>query len=453
MAVQNQYNNEELLIRAIIAGVLNILNNKLTYKQTWSNDDIEDVIVPFWYNFSGDERFMQDFYTHFAHCLPPKPVDGNFDKMPRGMVTYTGSQIDPARITSRYIQGNFLKEVNGQLQTYHSFLYSIPLNVNFDVEMWLDSQVTQLKLEQAIREVFYKTTTFYVYFRGMRVGCTAGFPEDITLEKNILYSFETGNTTVPKLKFSLQVEAYQPVFDPTTEVNANTVMTGLGFRLIDKNVADNDGYITITTNYTGNTFPKGYPLLLEWEYINENAIINKVDILWSNTGENERFVIEKGVPNHEYYVWNIPETFTTYKNPSIIWTLGSATSFYREPIIRILPDPITKEITENSFIVIDPGYIISPISDASINIVLEMKDANNKVVYSGDASIYINIEDYKISETNPATLPFGNIIFPGNIEYKEIDIYVVNSVTGYSTPLPLTTDSQAYGVIRNIKIV
>jgi len=82
-----------------------------------------------------------------------------------------------------------------------------------------------------------------------------------------------------------------------------------------------------------------------------------------------------------------------------------------------------------------------------------MKDANNKVVYSGDASIYINIEDYKISETNPATLPFGNIIFPGNIEYKEIDIYVVNSVTGYSTPLPLTTDSQAYGVIRNIKIV
>lgn len=453
MALQNKYNNEELLIRAIIAGVLNVLNNKLTYKQTWSNDDIEEVQVPFWYNFSGDERFMQDFYTHFGHCLPPKPVDGNFDKNPRGVVTYTGSQIDTARITSRYIQGNFLKEVDGQLQTYHSFLYSIPLNVNFDVEMWLDSQVTQLKLEQAIREVFYKTATFYVYFRGMRCGCTVGFPEDITLEKNIQYSFETNNSTVPKLKFSLQVEAYQPVFDPTTEVNANSVMTGIGFRLIDRNVDKNDGNITMTTNFTGTTFPKGYPLLMEWEYINENAIINKVDILWSNAGENERFVIEKGVPNHEYYVWNIPESFTTYKNPAIIWNLPPAVSFYREPILRILPNPTTKVIDESSFIVIDPGYFISPASDASINIVLEMKDTNNKVVYSGDASAYLNLDGYKLSTTNPVTLPYGDIVFPGSVESKEIDIYVVNSVAAYDEPMPQTSDSQAYGVIRNVTIV
>ena len=139
MALQERYNNENILVRGVIAGLLNVLNNKITYEQVWSNEDVEEIKVPWFYNMSGDERFMIDFYTHYAHCLPPKPADGNFDMIPRGILTYTGSPIDPARITSRYVQGSYLKEVNGQLQTYRSFLYSIPLNCNFTCNMWLDS--------------------------------------------------------------------------------------------------------------------------------------------------------------------------------------------------------------------------------------------------------------------------------------------------------------------------
>jgi len=455
MALHQRYNNENILVRAIVAGILNILNNKITYEQVWSNEDIETVKVPWFYNMSGDERFMQDFYTHYAHCLPPKPVDGNFDMIPRGVITYTGSTIDSARITSRYVQGTYLKEVDGQLQTFRSFLYSIPLNVNFDCEMWLDTQITSLKVEQAIRETFYKTVTFYVYYRGMRVGCSVGFPEDITLTKNIQYSFESDNKI--KLNFTLQVESYQPVFDPTTEVNNNDNMTGIGYRLIDKAMPKNDGEITITpdTDFSNMTIPKGYPYLIEWTYVDENAIINKVDILWSNHGENTRNVIEKGVPNNEYYVWNIPETFTNYKHPVIIWPEDPSigVSIYRNPIIRILPDINNNEITASSFNVVDSGYFISPTPDASVNVVLEMRDNLNRVVYSGDASLYFNLKGNKIDESNPATLPYGPIVFPGTIDFKIIDIYVVNSVTSYNDALVGTNSADAFGVIRNVTIV
>jgi len=450
MALHQRYNNENILSRAIIAGILNILNNKITYEQVWSNEDIETVKVPWFYNMSGDERFMQDFYTHYGWCLPPKPVDGNFDVIPRGVVTYMGSPIDSARITSRFIQGTYLKQVNGQLQTMRSFLYSIPLNVNFSCELWLDTQITALKIEQAIRELFYKTITFYVYYKGMRVGSTVGFPEDIALEKNINYSFEADNKI--KITFDLQVETYQPVFDPTTEVNNNDYMVGIGHRLIDNNVTKNDGVITLVTDYQGETIPKGYPLLLEWEYKDENAIINKVDILWSNTGENTRNVIEKGVLNNEYYVWNIPQTFTNYKNPVIIWPADPSVgvSIYRAPIISILPDLSTNQINASSFAIIDAGYFLSPTPDASFNVVLEMRNPTNQVVYSGDASINVTLEGNKIQNIS---VPFGPISFPGIVDFKTIDIYVVNSVTSYNDPLVNTSSAEAFGVTRKVKIV
>jgi hypothetical protein len=459
MALHQRYNNENILSRAIIAGLLNILNNKITYEQVWNNEDIETIQVPWYYNMSGDERFMQDFYTNYAHCLPPKPVDGNFDMIPRGIIDYKGSIIDPARITSRYIQGNFLKEVNGQLQTYRSFLYSIPLNMNFECEMWLDTQITSLKVEQAIREVFYKTVTFYVYYKGMRVGSSVGFPEDLTLEKNIQYSFESDNKI--KIKFALQVETYQPVFDPTTEVNANNYMTGIGYRIVDKTSPKHDGTIKMTDEtelYEDTIFPKGYPLLLEWEYTNENAIINKVDILWSNTGENERNVIEKGVFNNEYYVWSIPESFTNYKHPSIIWPQDGSVIAYRSPSIKILPDICTGIICASSFHIIDGGYFLSPVSDASVNVILEMKNTNNQLVYSGDSSLYFVLSGNKLNEdetyiSDTVKLPYGNIVFPGTIDFKSIDLYVVNSVATYGDSLVLTDNAEAFGVIRNITIV
>ena len=445
MALHQRYNNENILIRSILAGLLDILNNKISYEQVWSNDYTETINIPWYYNMAGDERFMQDFYTHYAHCIPPKPVDGNFDMIPRGIITYSGSVVDSVRTTSRYVQGTYLKEVNGQLQTYRSFLYSIPLNVNFECEMWLDTQITSLKVEQLIREVFYKTITFYVYYKGMRVGCTVGFPEDITLEKNIQYSFEADNKI--KIRFNLQVESYQPVFDPTVEVNANDYMSGIGYRLIDKIHPKNDGVIQIVSPASGDDnspliIPKGYPLWIEWDYTQENAIINRISVYWLYHNNNERHVIEELVPNHEYYIWNIPETFTNYKHPSIIWSTDSSVLIYRDPLIKIIPDTDTGEITASSFNIVDTGYFLSPRPDISVNAILEMKDIQGRIVYSGDASLYFNLIGNKIDVNTPVVLPYGPIIFPGPVDYKLIDIQIANSV-----------NPEVFGVIQHVKIV
>jgi len=443
MALFQKYNNENIHSRAVIAGLLNILNNHIEYEQVWSNEEIESVKVPWFYNQSGDERFMQDFYTFYGWCLPPRPVDGNFDRIPRGAITYTGSQINAQRITSRFVQGRFLKEIDGKLQSYISMLYSIPLSMTYDCEMWIDNHLTALKLEQLIRELFYKTITFYVYYKGMRLGCQVGFPESYTLTKNIQYSFESDNKI--KLNFQLEVEAYQPVFDKTTETLAEKNIKAFAYRLYD---APNkyDGDISVISPLENVIIPKGIPLSIEWLYSREEAVINKVDISYTYFNQNTRYSIDKAQPNHEMYIWNIPDNFTEYKQPEIIWEETDNITIIRQPSIKIIPDLNTKQITSSSFYVIDGGYFYvagDPSSgDASIGITLEMRDTNNNVMYTENDALILNIKFNKLNELNLINTLDPSLYFPGNIDYKYINIYVSNSV-----------NADHFGITHGIKIV
>ncbi|MFA5153548.1 MAG: hypothetical protein WC554_13375 [Clostridia bacterium] len=441
MALQQKYNNENIFIRSIIAGLLNVLNNGITFEQAWSNDDIETINVPWYYNQSGDERFMQDFFTHYGDCVPPRQVDGNFDMIPRGVITYTGAQIGAQRITSRYVQGTYLKEVNGQLQTYRSFLYSIPLDITIPCEMWIDNFTNALKIEQGIREAFYKTKTFYTYFRGMRVGSTVGFPEDIPLEKNIAYSFDPENKI--KLTFTLEIETYQPVFDPTTEVNANANMKGIGYRLY-QGLEKRDGSIWFTSPDASTLLLKGTSNYVSWNYKDEGDMINKVDLYYSNVGETEWTKIEKGVPNHQYYIWNIPESFTTFKQPKVTWVDSSTVQVQRAPVIKIIPSTDSPyAITSNSFYIIDQGYFTTSTLDSSIRLIIEMRDvATNRPVFTGDASINLIITSYKLdSSTGKIEIPVP-IYYPGAVAYKSINLHVANSV-----------NNDVFATLNNIKIV
>lgn len=443
MAIHHTYNNENILIRAVLAGMLDILNNKIKYTQAWADDDVETIDVPWFYNQSGDERFMQDFFTHYAHCVPPRPVDGNFDMVPRGVITYTGSGIDEGRITSRFVQGTYVKDTgDGKLEQYVSFLYSIPLTVRIDCELWADTQITALKIEQEIREVFFKNVTFYVYYKGMRVGCTAGFPADVTVDKNVQYSFESDNKI--KLNFSLEIETYQPVFDPTTEQLADSKMRGFAYRLYE--ISDkNDGAIRVTAPSDSLTIPKGKPLWIEWVFTKEGAVMPKVDLYWQNSGQNDRNDIVINEPNHEFYVWNIPEDFTDYQHPSIIWEEDpSVISIIKEPELYVIPSLSTRQIDASSFSVIDAGYFATfNQTDASIELLLEMKDSAGNVTYSPDGAIYANVKYNMIDATNPVYVdPSANIFFPVDVDYKIVDIHVANTV-----------NTDVFGIVNKLKIV
>lgn len=435
MSMLNTYNNENIIARGVIAGLLGVLNNDIRFEQAWANDDVEEVKCPWYYNQSGDERFMQDFYTHYADCNFPRPIDGNFDAIPRGVITYTGASIDSNRITNRFVKARYLKLVDGKLESFVSFMYSIPLTVKFDCELWVDNQLLALKIEQAIRETFYKTITFYMYYKGMRLGATAGFPEDYMTEKNINYSFEPDNRV--KMTFNVEVETYQPVFDQTAEIKASNNIKGFAYNAYQH---DEKSYGNIImTEPSGNmTVPKGYPLWMEWNSNREGAIINRVNVYWSYAGANERNLIESSVLNNEYYVWNIPEGFNKSKNPIIMYEEDSSVRVRKIPTVSVIPNLTNNEITAESFSVLDPGYFNSDRPDSSIGVSLEMRNDSNRIVYSPDNTIWANIINYRLD----SFLVESPVTFPATLDYKVIDVHVAN-----------TMKPTVYDSIKNITVV
>lgn len=372
-------NNEDIFTRAIIAGVLNLLNNKITYNQYHCDGSIDNIIVPWYYNMSGDERFMQDFFTHYDYCLnsdSPKKISGNFDIIPRGLITYMGSTIAQDSLTSRFVKGNFYKDINGKLESYTSYLFSIPLNIKFSCELIVDNFTNALRIEEIIRESLYKTQTMYVMYKGMRIGAQVGFPESITTDKNVSYSFETERNII-KMSFEIEIETYQPCFDKSTEYPSNKVVKSVGMNLY--NINDNRDITKLFFTSPSKDLKTIYqeaPYLIEWNYIDENAIINKIDLCYIKDGIE--YEITKSLPNHMMYIWDVP-VINEHTNFNLI--LNTELKILKEANIKVVPSDVY--IDDNSFIIINGGEI-SATDGTVISATIEYINKKGKIVYTKD---------------------------------------------------------------------
>lgn len=442
-----QFNSDNILIRSVISGLLDLLNNKIDYTQIWDDTDTETVIetvrVPWWYSFgTSNERFVQDNYTFFGrHCYGDNKITGTFTPVPSGMITYTSSQIDSSSITNRFVQGTYFKNVKGKLISYTSFLYSMPLTVNFDCEVKCDNIITALKIEQAIRETFYKNKTFHVMFRGMRIGCTVGFPEQLSIEKTTEYSFDNASKN-PLIKFQLAVETYQPVFDKTTEIERGKYIKSFAIDGFIRSPYENK-YIKIKPFDTDIVYPKGCGMLLEWDYHSENSDMLNVTISYEETVKDENgedvmkeIVIAEVTDNQGSYIWNVPDNFTDYIQPQI--TYDSNVNVIEEPIIRIIPNKTNRLIDDNSFIIVKNGYFITD---------------GDEVPFTME---YINIEGNPIVANNYSFILDGNRIeLEDSIHIVGEPIQYRNSINNKKISLKISysNDLSIFDKIDNVLIL
>ena len=401
----NRYNTDDVFNRVVIVGLLNLMNNKICYDQIFENTVIENVHVPCMYDFgSSDERFAQDNYTFFgASCFGEKKIDGKFDMLPRCAIRYTGSQIDSGNITNKGVRGYYMKNENGKLSSYTALLYSIPLTFNFECEMWVDNLDTAFKIEQSIRETFYKNRTYNVLFRGMKVGCCVGFPEQQTLAKTVNYAFDTERQI--KLNFNLAVETYQPVF--TEPMPSGTVINYIGvdltYNALTKDT-DKRLYIKLDEIEKGTIIPTGLPLMITWKCKSNVSEILTLSLSYIDETTGKEHQIATPLYNEGYYIWNVPQRISGYAQPDITYIPDETQHIEEKPIVRIVPDD-NGNITEKSFNVVNPGRIVS--RGGSIKAVLEyVNNSNGNVEISADTYSF-NIKDKGLDPDKPVSIAEG----------------------------------------------
>ena len=468
--LQEIRNVDNILSRNVIGGLLNILNNKLRYEQVWSDKEVDELFVPFFYDMgSSGEDFIQDNYMFFEDVCkyPVKKIDGNFDIIPRGHIKYESSSIESSSITNRFVMGQYNKRNNktGEIESYVSFLYSIPLKMSFNVEIRCDTVTNMFKIEQALREFFYKNKTYYVTFRGMRIGCRAGFPEQVSGKKPINYKMGNANDANEfVITFSINVETYQPIFDETHAILASHKMRGVGYEIklkdynletaigsrnedntifdsiFEKELAYKDfGEIILKTNYENQIVSSATDLDIEWISLKDDGDMRSINLSYINE-EGDKFLIDT-VFNSSYYSWKLPNKLKN-KPIDIMLVYHDNNKIVKKPEFDIIPDIETKQITADSFKVINGGFFRlnneSMLDSILFNI--DMIDEKGNLITYEDAGV-INIVNGQIDKDNPVSLQ-KKIYYKGEIKFNKIDLILEDA---------LDTDIRAE--IKNITIV
>lgn len=408
----SRYNTDDIFNRSVIGGLLYLMNNRITYQQVFQDNVVETVHVPCAFNFaySLDERFMQDNYTFFGQsCFGGTMIDGKFDMLPRCAVSYTGSQIEAGSITNRFIKGKYLKNENGRLTTYESYLYALPVTFSFDCEMWADNMITAFKLEEAVRQTFYKNKTYNVLYRGMKIGCCVGFPETNTVSnKTTQYQFSDTDRQI-KLNFSLAVETYQPVFDDNLAIEAANRIEFIGW---DVRMPANSSKKSLKFKNLnpGDTLLSNTYHLIEWDSPSDDSDMCTVLLSYITEDGTEHKVTEMDF-NQRQWAWYVPQTVSSFKQPVVTLIGTEDIKVVRQPEIRIAPN-MQGVVDASSFIIIDPGKFTG--QSGTVSATIEYIDECGDTIIS--MSYSFNIRNGEIDTDDPVVITGDMLVFT-NIEF------------------------------------
>lgn len=237
-----KYNTDDVFLRGLITSLLKSMNDKLKYIQINDQQEVLETYIPFFYSLTGDESFLQDFFIKYTNCKTDEVVaEGNYDVIPRGVVSLQSVQIDVQGLSNKYTRMSYAQEdLKGEMKTLSSFTNSVPLNIAFDVTIKVDTLLDAFKIFQSVVTTFYKTYQFSFEYEGFRIPAQVGFPESYDMTKQLEFSYQN-NPQYIDFKFTVAAETYFPEKDLSTEkFRGNLMQTGIRMeQLFAKNITPN----------------------------------------------------------------------------------------------------------------------------------------------------------------------------------------------------------------------
>jgi hypothetical protein len=220
-------NVDDIFMRNATLSLLDLLNREVVIDLK-RKDRVEKFDIPFFYNFGGDEGFMKDFFMELpTDCKYPNFAEGNYDQMPRGIVTLSGFSVKTQDFTNKFVRGTFTQEVRNindqkQLKAFSSRLFSLPMSLKYSVKIESDNLNKTFKIIEKIFDFYYKNQVRYFQFRGIRIPAQITFPDTADFQKN--YNFSYSDSTTVSITLNLDMETYFPTFDESsTFYKGNTI--------------------------------------------------------------------------------------------------------------------------------------------------------------------------------------------------------------------------------------
>ena len=225
-SIKNE-NVEDIFMRNATLTLLDLLNRNVVIDLK-RNGVVEKHEIPFFYNFGGDEGFMKDFFIELpTDCKYPNHAEGNYEQMPRGVVTLNSFAVRSNDITNKFVRGTYTQEVRDvndqkQMKAFSSRLFAMPLSLKYLVKIESDNMNKTFKILERIFDFYYKNQVKYFQFRGIRIPAQIVFPETADIQK--LYNFSYTDNNIVTISINLDMETYFPSFDDySTFYKGNTI--------------------------------------------------------------------------------------------------------------------------------------------------------------------------------------------------------------------------------------
>ena len=134
-AYNQEFNKDNVILRYVIVGLLAELRNKIYFYNQVDEDVVSKVNVPFYYSVTGNERFLLDAFL-FGATENGEAV-GDYEVVPRGVAQLSGISIDSGSMTNKFIRSQFVREFQGQLKTFSLETAFLPINLTFDIPLFV----------------------------------------------------------------------------------------------------------------------------------------------------------------------------------------------------------------------------------------------------------------------------------------------------------------------------
>lgn len=222
-------NTHDIFTRNAIISLLELLNAESKFN-IQRNDEIIEVTVPFFYNFGKDEQFMRDFFFNLPDGCNIPLAEGNYERVPRGIVTLQSAQVIAGDMTNKFIRGNYQQEERDEndrkkIVGHSARLFNIPLSLTFSVEVRTDTLNEIFKIFEMFLNTFYANRVVHFQFRGLRIPGSFKFPDTTEINNNYVFDFNSAPDNFSSVKLTITMETYFPSFDSASDMLSKTAMS------------------------------------------------------------------------------------------------------------------------------------------------------------------------------------------------------------------------------------
>ena len=217
-----RFNKDDSVIRHIVVGLTANLTEKVSYNQVVAGE-LVPVSIPFMFSFTGDENWMNENFLvnqivdNFSH----DQAIGNYETMPRGVISLVNVSIDSASLVNKYVRGTYEKlEKDGTMRSYVSQFQMIPIRMTFDAKIFVETILDVFRVLEKIVKKLYKNNPFNIDAGSpdqgtYRIACAYKMPEDYEMKRPIQFGFDDKKRR--SIEFSLELTSFIPSFEPGDE--------------------------------------------------------------------------------------------------------------------------------------------------------------------------------------------------------------------------------------------